>query len=112
MNVGIITASMPAMPQLFAKSKIFRSATYSSLRSSLFAKRNRSKPSAAGNWSGQSKASKPLRPKDTGTLENGYLELEDWSQFQFSFNGEKYHGGDDNSSRWMLKTGPDTRTTT
>jgi hypothetical protein len=112
MNVGIITASMPAMPQFFAKSKIFSSATYSSLCSSPFAKRSRTKPSAAGNWSGQSKASKPLRLKDPGTLENGYLELEDSSQFRFSFNGEKYPGEGTNSSRWMFKIGPDTRTAT
>lgn len=32
MNLGIIAASMPALPQFFAKSRIFRASTYTSLQ--------------------------------------------------------------------------------
>ena len=103
MNVGIITASMPAMPQFFAKSKIFRIQTYSSLRRRLFSERSRNKASRTTKDSKQSKEALPYVPEIIGQQTNEYLELADASQSRM-FKGDISHEEDDNSRKGILES--------
>ena len=65
---------MAAMPKFFTKSCIFKSATYSSLRSRLFSTRNKSKGSVSkrSNGSGESSKRGGASPGN-----NSYMELQD-----------------------------------
>lgn len=103
MNVGIITASLSAIPQFFAKSKIFRSSTYSSLRSKLFADRGRNKGSGATSGSKQSGTKIPFESDGVGMHGDGYLELGDANQFH-ALKEKGSRNEDDDSRKGILKT--------
>ena len=103
LNVGIITASMPAMPQFFGKSKIFKIGTYSSLRLRLFSERSSNKASRNTKESKQSKETFPFVTDAIGQQGNGYLELADANQFHI-FKGDSPHKEDEISRKGILKT--------
>ena len=103
LNIGIITASMPTMPHFFAKSKIFQSATYNSLRSRLLRDRSRSKSSEGSSGSKQSKTKTPIEAVGVGMHGDGYLELED-IKHSHTLKGQKAHDEDDSSRKGILKT--------
>ncbi len=75
MNLGIIAASMPAMPHFFAKSSIFRASTYNSLRRLL---NKRDPPSVS--WFGGPLKGFPLRRMDKGR--GSLVQREDWTELQ------------------------------
>ena len=75
MNLGIIAASMPALPQLFAKSRAFRASTYKSLPRLLS---RRDPPSVA--WFGQSSKSPTLKVPDS--QRRPAARGEDWTELQ------------------------------
>ncbi|KAK0516461.1 hypothetical protein JMJ35_001064 [Cladonia borealis] len=103
LNVGIITASMPAMPQFFGKSKIFKMRTYSSLRLRLFSERSSHKASINTKEAKHSKETFPFGPDTIGQQGNGYLELADANQFRI-FKGDASHEEDGSSQNGILRT--------
>ena len=103
MNMGIITASMPAMPQFFGKSKIFKTETYSSLRSRLFPERSRRRASRTAEEAKQSKKALRYGPEVIEQQANKYLELEDVSHFR-PFEGDTLHEEDDSSHKGILNS--------
>ena len=104
-NIGIITASMSAMPQFFTQSKLFRSSTYSSLRSRLVSDRNRKKTSRIGRASSKPKSSESSGQGqgDAALRGEGWVELQDANHVQASA-GERPFDDNDNSSKGILKT--------
>ena len=94
---------MPAMPQFFGKSKIFKMETYSSLRLRLSSERSPNKASRITKESKKSKDTLPFEPDVIGQQGNGYLELADVTQFHIS-KVDTSHEEDDNSRKGILKT--------
>ena len=75
MNLGIIAASMPALPQFFARSRIFHASSYSSLRR-LFSHHD---PKSAF-W--VSEPSKPLTSKQPNKQRGLLVQGENWAELQ------------------------------
>ena len=83
MNLGIIAASMPALPQFFARSKIFHASSYSSLRR-LFSNRD---PKSAF-WVGE--PSKPLTSKESNKQRGLHVQRENWTELQSLSDADAY----------------------
>ena len=80
MNLGIIAASMPALPHFFAKSKIFHASIYSYLRRPL----NKPGPRFAF-WSGE--PSKHLTSKEPIKQHGLPVQRENWAELQSLSDG-------------------------
>ena len=76
-DVGIIAASMSAMPIFFSKSKIFKTATYSSLRAKLAAARHPRRTSRSIKWPQRSEHTSPVGPDRRALHSDAYLELQE-----------------------------------
>ena len=84
MNLGIIAASMPALPHFFAKSKIFHASNYSSLRRRFL---NNHDPKSA-LWFGE--PSKLLTSKEPNKQRGLLVQREDWAELQSLSDAHAY----------------------
>lgn len=75
MNLGIVAASMPALPHFFAKSRISHASTYSSLRRLL----NKNDP-LSSPWFGEPSKDPSLR--EPSNWHRPLMERENWTELQ------------------------------
>lgn len=94
---------MSALPQFFAKSKLFQASTYSSLRSRLFiGLRATTTSGEAHSKVAKSSSYLPRVRDDLG--DQGYLELQEIPKTQILAEPTFYVGTDNESSKGILKT--------
>lgn len=103
MNVGIITASLPAMSLFFTKSHVFKKQTYSSLRMKLFGTRHRSKTSASGHAAHKLGTGQPFGANGVAVNDKGYFELQEPNKV-CAFKAEKADMAENHPNNGILTT--------
>ncbi|KAL8750596.1 MAG: hypothetical protein Q9184_006371 [Pyrenodesmia sp. 2 TL-2023] len=104
LNVGIITASMFAMPQFFSRSKLFKASTYSSLRNRLFGSRDSPKKRGDTDVSRAAIKRHWFSHRDASGQGNGFVELPGIPRVHLETGRSFYTYGGDESAQGILKT--------
>ncbi|KAI4200551.1 MAG: hypothetical protein LQ346_002350 [Caloplaca aetnensis] len=104
LNVGLITASMFAMPQFFSRSKLFKASTYSSLRNRLFGSRDLSKNRADIDVSRATAKRHWFSHRAASGRENAFVGLPEIPQVHLETGRSFYTYKGDDSTQGILKT--------